>query len=211
MNNWLLLEGYTDRELFSFFAAKWKLDYDCNPKKDNGNAINGVDDLITNSFPDALNRFKGGDIDRLGIFVDSDDNPSKRKQDIEAHLNTLGFVNSRMVGSGWIYEHSVISGFCVGVLILPSISQNGELEDILVEVINSHTKTHFDHCDDLISTLQSEGLRQDKKESKAKIYTLLASQDKPSANFSYLGSDNLIDINNPSIQGIKTWLEEVYK
>lgn len=211
MTNSLLLEGYTDRELFSFFAQEWNLSYDCNPKKNNGKAISGVDDLIENTLPDSISRLKDGDINRLGVFVDSDDDPNKRKQEIEAHLNKFGLVNPRTAGSGWIYEHQNISGFCVGVLILPSVTETGELEDVLASAISITAQSHFNHCDSLVSALQTQQLRQPQKEAKAKIYTLLSTQDKPSANFSYLGSHDLIDINHPSIQGIRSWLERVYK
>lgn len=212
IRNVLLLEGFTDRELFSYFAKIWSLSINCHPKTDGGSQFKGVDHILKH-LPSFLNGLinDGDSIDRLGICVDSDDDPIKRKQDIEAHLSTFGFVNPSKAGSGWVYKHETKKDFFVGVLILPSIDDSGELEDVLVNAIHSPTKTHFSHCDNLISKLQSDGLRQNKKSAKAKIYTLLASQDEPSANFSYLGSDNLIDINHPSIQGIKTWLEEVYK
>jgi hypothetical protein len=209
--NWLLLEGYTDRELFSFFAQEWSLSYDCNPKNDNGKAINGVSDLIENHLPASISRLKDGNINRLGIFVDSDNNPNIRKQEIEVQLNKFGLVNPISIGSGWIYDHCTLSGFRVGVLMLPSVTQTGELEDVLASAISTTARPHFNHCDNLVSELQTQQLRQSQKEAKAKIYTLLSTQNKPSANFSYLGSDKLIDINHSSIQGIKTWLEEIYK
>ena len=195
----LLLEGYTDKKLLEHLLPNT---VNCQPKCDTGSILNGKDGILL-ALPEQINRLLDKKIDKLAIAIDADTDFSKRKQEIETTLEEKGFdiVSPTNIGLGVKYLHKQNSSFQVGVLIFPDHQNNGELETLLSTCADQTKLTDYSAFIDA---------QQLEKKEKSTIFCWLASNTH-TCGFDNLFIKNLIDINHPSIQGIKTWLEEVYK
>jgi hypothetical protein len=195
----LLLEGYTDKKLLEHLLPNT---VNCQPKCDTGSILNGKDGILL-ALPEQLDRLLESKIDKLAIAIDADADFDARKQQIEAILHEKGFdiVSPISLGLGVKYCHQQNSNFQVGVLIFPNHQDTGELETLLSACADQTKLTAYSEF------IDAQRLA---KQEKSTIFCWLASNTH-TCGFDNLFINNLIDINHPSIQGIKTWLEEVYK
>lgn len=195
----LLLEGYTDKKLFEHLLPDTM---NCQPKVDTGSVLNGKDGILL-ALPEQLDRLLEDKIDRLAIAIDADNDFNTRKNQIEIILQEKGFntLSPVSVGLGVKYCHQHNNNFQVGVLIFPDHQNSGELETLL-SICADQTK--------LAAYSAFIDAQKLEKKEKSTIFCWLASNTH-TCGFDNLFKENLIDINHASIQGIKTWLEEVYK
>ncbi len=195
----LLLEGYTDKKRLEHLLPNT---VNCQPKCDTGSILNGKDGILL-ALPEQLDRLLESKIDKLAIAIDADANFDARKKEIETILAKKGFniTSPISAGLGVKYLHQQDSNLQVGVLIFPDHQNSGELETLLSTCANQTKLTAYS------AFLDAQLLE---KKDKSTIFCWLASNTH-TCGFDKLFTTNLIDINHPSIQGIKTWLEEVYR
>ena len=196
----LLLEGYTDKKLLEHLLPRT---FNCEPKCGSGSTLNGKDGILL-ALPEQIDSLLSeGGIDKLAIAIDADDDFDARKQQIELILHEKGFDTASPIslGLGVKYCHQKDSNVQVGVLIFPNHQDTGELETLLSACADQTKLAAYSEF------IDAQRLA---KQEKSTIFCWLASNTH-TCGFDNLFIKDLIDINHPSIQGIKTWLEEVYK
>ncbi len=193
MDKVLLIEGFTDKKFFEHLRS----DLTYLPQKPNGR------DKALQALPEQINYLLNEDNNRLAIAVDADNDFNAIKIKMEVELDKHGFDIQTPIpaGSGVMYCYKQNNNIRVGVLIFPDHRNSGELETLL--------STCADQTKLAVYSAFIDAQKLEKKE-KSTIFCWLASNTH-TCGFDNLFKENLIDINHASIQGIKTWLEEVYK
>lgn len=219
----LLVEGQDDREFFQQLICQLKLPVNIEPETPKGfcqTESDGVDVLRTRALPIALKRIQDeGKITRLAVIADADSQEqgygfAKRRAQITHVLRDYGydipsFSEASLTGEIFTHPDEYTP---VGLWIMPTHSDNGMLEDLLLgNLSNSTQKAMLDKADEAINNLGELRTFKDTYLSKARLSTLLAWQKKPGTSAGKAYQAGVFANDSAALSAFTHWLQQVFQ
>jgi hypothetical protein len=157
-------------------------------------------------------RLKAGDVDRLGIIVDTDKNISSRWSQLKSILERAGYqaVPSQAVSDGSIIDPPDTLHPRVGIWIMPDNTRLGALEDFLFDLVppgNALWQRAATAVDDIPA---EERLFKVQHRNKAHIHTWLAWQEEPAIPLGKAIGRGILQPTNPLVVLFLAWLKRLY-
>ncbi|MBD2386275.1 DUF3226 domain-containing protein [Cylindrospermum sp. FACHB-282] len=145
----------------------------------------------------------------LGLMVDADDDASLRWQSIRmACLPNIGNLPEQIPETGLIIS---TDGKKFGVWIMPDNIIQGMLETFLGYMIPEQGEYIWQYAQEVAREAKKKGATfKDSYLDKAEIYTWLAWQDEPGRQIHQAIKYNILNPQNPKVQGFITWFKTLY-
>ena len=214
----LLVEGNDDQD---FFKAYCELIGIANvmvipPKTLDTSTGDGWTNLIRN-LPILLSQIKDGNVDKLGIILDSDYPPNnnggfdKKFHLVADKLTTFGYIiqDKPRHKLGEIFTHP--DGLpSVGLWIMPDHQSNGMLEGFVENMVSDAAQISLlKHAEKSIDNLPTKLFDKALHLTKAKIFTWRAWQKRPGIPLNKALQDGILD-RSKSVN-FENWLKQVFK
>lgn len=218
----LLVEGESDKAFCHQLICTLKLDVLIEPETPRNLCqaqSDGIDMLRKIALPFALGRLAKQQITHLGIIIDADssakgDGFTKRREQITHLLAQQGYNipdSQNMPNQGEIFTHTSAGIPPVGLWIMPTHSNDGMLEDLLLGNCNATQQLLLDKVDAAINDLGELRTFKDTHISKARLSTLLAWQKKPGTSAGKAYQAGAFNAKSPAINAFTFWLQQVFQ
>ena len=217
--NILIVEGEQDKRFINEFIKREDLnfslkvlvatakDFDSNNSNSKQGAMRTLETLAK--------QLDDGTYNRLGIIVDMDYPNGEKKpvqqftfEQIKKALLTTGFetLSSALQHTGTFFSNPDFENN-IGVWVMPNNIDEGYLEVWIEKVIKAECRSHYQTVERFIASFDNNQFKINNL-TKAKVYTWLATQPKPSQDscIALNHSLNLVDTNSTLYQNFKAWL-----
>ncbi|WP_413172343.1 DUF3226 domain-containing protein [Anabaena azotica] len=146
----------------------------------------------------------------LGLMVDADDDVSLRWQSIRnACLTSIPNLPEEIPETGLIISTPDDKKF--GVWIMPDNIIEGMLETFLGYMIPEQGEYLWEYAQDVAKEAKNKGATfKQSYIDKAEIYTWLAWQNEPGRQIHQAIKYNILNPNNPKVQGFINWFKDLY-
>lgn len=216
----LIVEADSDKQFIDKFLKKENLKLGLNikvvtPKDVNPNQRYTTQGGVFNELPLILKQLADGEITQLGILIDMDYRLDKSLPIKEFTLNRLSqilgaekFVISKDNEQGIFYTSEDFDN-SIGVWLMPNNQDEGYLETWIKMTISADEQNHLEKIENFIHNLGANHFNNPTTAlDKARIYTWLATQSKPSQDLAK--SLDKLDKDNFIYQNFKNWLITIF-
>lgn len=215
----LIVEADSDKQFVQRFL-KERLDLNLNVQVVTPPDINPSQNYTTqgavfNELSMILKQLADGEVTQLGILIDMDyqqDKPVPIKEATIERLAQILMVEKFVISSQGnhdqgIFFSSIDFDHPVGVWLMPNNHDEGYLESWITQSMSNQSQLQLQRVEKFIDTFE-EGYFKPHVMDKAKVYTWLATQRKPTQDLSHCLSPkyDLLDENTPSYQNFRNWL-----
>ncbi|MEJ2792948.1 DUF3226 domain-containing protein [Iodobacter sp. LRB] len=212
----LLVEGESDKSFFQEFCKAHNLDLTITVsvatdeggyKSSKQGAINTLDILLPNLYD--------GKLERLALIVDADqisdgNGLNNTINQIAKKIQTYGFdpEPARLPNGGLTFKHTDgLADF--GLWVMPNNQDEGMLENWIEHCIHANDIALYQHAQTTVNALATQKFKPI-RQTKAKIATWLAWQEKPGEGLYYAIDGKLLDQTAPLYAGFIAWLHHVF-
>ncbi|WP_410429812.1 DUF3226 domain-containing protein, partial [Metabacillus litoralis] len=161
--------------------------------------------------PRLVKLLETGQVSHIGILVDMDftdktDIKTQNLRQISERLNPLGFYQFPQQNDELgIYFENLDYDNPIGVWLMPNNQDEGYLETWIKMTMPTNEQNHFGQIENFIHSLGTSHFKNPTTSlDKARIYTWLATQSKPTQDLSKALA--LADPNTATYQNFKNWL-----
>lgn len=219
-NNLLIVEGIGDKDFIQKFLNYEGLDIDLDvrivtaPEVDSA-IMHTTKQGVLNALDTVVKQLNDGRYERIGVLIDMDFRHSSsipikqlNIQQLATKLSQHGFVQTIQPSDAQgIFFANTDFDYPIGVWLMPDNENEGYLEHWIETSALKTAENHFDIAEQFISIFDNTHFKPHTL-VKAKIYTWLAIQPKPSQDLSRFLSPkyNLLDKQSISYQNFKHWL-----
>lgn len=219
-NGLLIVEGISDKDfiqqLLEYEGLNINLDIRVVTAPDVDKAISHTTkQAVIRALDAVIKQLDDGSYERIGVLIDMDyqhDSPTPIKQlnvqQLNVKLNQHNFIKtSQLSDDKGIYFNNPDFSHPIGVWLMPNNQDEGYLEDWIESCITDKRASYFDSAENFINSFNNAHFKPHVA-TKAKVYTWLAIQPKPSQDLSRCLSPkyDLLDKNSISYQNFKHWL-----
>ena len=219
-NNLLIVEGIGDKDFIQNFLNNEDLNIDLDVRivtatEVDSAIIHTTKQGVLNALDTVVKQLNDGRYERIGVLIDMDfrhssTSPIKQLniQQLATKLSQHGFIqtiqHSDELG---IFFANTDFDHPIGVWLMPDNENEGYLEHWIENSALKTAENHFYTAEQFIGSFDNTHFKPHTL-TKAKIYTWLAIQPKPSQDLSRFLSPkyNLLDKQSISYQNFKHWL-----
>jgi len=218
MDKYLIVEGYYDFLFYTSLFNKLKIkDVKIIPPQGFGLKYNGKGNAIT-LLKDLVQQFYDGRAERIGIIVDADFKDISR----QGFYNTLKNIEEKVEKDGYAlftkpndYHNGIILKSSKGlpdiaVWIMPDNRNEGYLEYLLLEVIDSNKKQAIEEADKICNDLKNYAFPEHHRQ-KSFLAIFMAMQENPGRNITHLIEKDYIDFKSGKMEKIINFIINYYK
>ena len=212
----LIVEADSDKQFIDRFLKKEQIKLGLNikvvtPKDINPNQHYTTQGGVFNELSLILKQFADGEITQLGILIDMDYRLDKPLPIKEFTLNRLSYILSaekfeiaQDTAQGIFFKSEDFDN-PIGVWLMPNNQDEGYLETWVKMAMSADQQSHFTQIENFIQSLGTNHFKNlTTAMDKARIYTWLATQSKPTQDLSKALA--LADPNTATYQNFKNWL-----
>ena len=211
----LIVEAESDKSFIQAFLRHEKLNLQLNidvaTPQDFEPTAYTTKQAVFQQLPRLVKLLETGQVSHIGILVDMDftnktDIKTQNLRQISERLNPLGFHQRQQQNnnSGFYFENSDYDN-PIGVWLMPNNQDEGYLETWIKMTMPTNEQNHFGQIENFIHSLGTSHFKNPTTSlDKARIYTWLATQSKPTQDLSKALA--LADPNTATYQNFKNWL-----
>lgn len=219
-NNLLIVEGLSDKNFIQAFLDYEGLDINLDVRVVTAPEIDAdirhtTKQGIFRAVETLIKQLNDGRYTRIGILIDMDYQEDSRlpikKQNLNqlsAALNPHGFsLKPQASDDKGLYFDNPDFDNPIGIWIMPNNDSEGYLESWIKSCIQDKKANHFQHAEAFVDSLGTTHFKASAI-TKAKIYTWLAIQPKPTQDLSrcLLPKYNLLDTSSSNYKNFREWL-----
>ncbi|MGD9888130.1 MAG: DUF3226 domain-containing protein [Halothiobacillaceae bacterium] len=168
---------------------------------------NGFGNLLK-SIPEELDRIEKGETTHLAFVADADDNFSNQLLQVSQKLSEKDFLRQPHCNNGEIFTHKSGKLNSVGLWLMPNHQDTGAIEKLFIDACSEEQRSCLNLALGVLAPHPCSNNLNDRWLDKAKIYTWLAWQEKPT--FGYGDMYKRLDAQHPWMAGLEQWLQEIY-
>ncbi len=219
-NNLLIVEGTGDKDFIQNFLNYEGLNIDLDvrivtaPEVDSA-IMHTTKQGVLNALDTVVKQLNDGRYERIGVLIDMDFRHSSsipikqlNIQQLATKLSQHGFVQTIQPSDAQgVFFANTDFDHPIGVWLMPDNENEGYLEHWIENSALKTAENHFHTAEQFIGSFDNTHFKPHIL-TKAKIYTWLAIQPKPSQDLSRFLSPkyNLLDKQSTSYQNFKHWL-----
>ena len=205
----LLVEGGADKRVIPYLMEANGVEW---PKGDEPVVIEAqgsVDEILRLGVIEAELRATG--LEALGVIVDADRDAAVRWGEVKARCQgEFGNLPADIPAGGLKTVHE--NGPRFGVWIMPNNRFVGMLEDFLISLMPTESKSLYGLAQECVVDASSSGAPfKTTHRSKAEIHTWLAWQDEPGKQLHEAVHHRVLDPNMPESQQFVQWFRELFE
>ncbi len=211
----LLVEGSTERrvipELVKAQGSSW-------PKAEIGSHVPYIDDSggVANILRAGTlsSEFKATGLERLGVIVDANGNPSGRwdaiRQRCGSELPDMADLPEQVPEDGFVQQREDGSWF--GVWIMPDNRHQGALEEFLLGLVPDDDAELMEYARQSVDGARERGASlRDVDVTKSVVHTWLAWQENPGSQLHQAITRRLLDPQHPQSRPFISWFSRLFE
>ncbi|MDM8523712.1 hypothetical protein QUF80_10100 [Desulfococcaceae bacterium HSG8] len=215
---YLIVEGYYDFLFYTSLFNKLKIkDIKIIPPQSLGFRYNGKGNTIT-LLKDLIKQFYDGSVEKIGIIVDADFKDISK----QGFHNTLHDIKGKVEKYGYEpftkpndYHNGIILKSSKGlpdiaVWIMPDDKNEGYLEYLLLDVIDSSNKRSTEEAGKICNDLKNYSFPEHHRQ-KSFLAIFMAMQENPGRNITHLIEKDYIDFQNGKMEKLINFIIDYYK
>jgi len=214
---YLIVEGYYDFLFYTSLFNKLNIKgIKIIPPQSFGFQYNGKGNSM-GLLNDLVKQFYDGRVEKIGIIVDADFNTISK----QGFHNTLRAIHEKVAEYGYepftkpneFYNGIILRSSKglpdIAVWIMPNNKNEGYLEYLLTEIINSDYKSSIEEAEDICGKLKNYTFPAHHRQ-KSFLAIFMAMQENPGRNITHLIEKDYIDFKNEKIEKLINFITNYY-
>lgn len=209
--NRLLVEGSEDLRVIPELIEANGITWERGPKQRivEIKATDGVENLLR---PDKIRtELADPTVQRLGILLDADDQPTQRWQRVRAEcVAAFPDLPAAPPPEGAVVRNQ--EGKSLGIWLMPDNQSRGMLETFLAYLVPAGGSDLWAYLQEVVAEARQRGAPyRDAHRDKAAIHTWLALQDSPGSQLHQAVLQKILDPRSPHAQPFVAWFRRLYE